>query len=76
MRAFALNESALEMQGDHKAGVALFDVEPEIWATKNPFIGHVWWHAALFEWNAGQALADVVPDLATLCQCPCCLGTL
>jgi tetratricopeptide (TPR) repeat protein len=45
---------ALEMQGDLSAGVELFDVDPAIWATKNPFIGHIWWHSALFRWNAGD----------------------
>ncbi len=44
---------ALEMQGDLAGGRKLFDVEPSTWSSKNPFVGHIWWHAALFEWNAG-----------------------
>lgn len=49
---------SLEMVGDHAAGTALFDdlvaAEPELWATKNPFRGHLWWHAALFPYSAGD----------------------
>jgi len=45
---------ALEMQGSLEAGIALFDVDPEIWAGKNPFVGHLWWHSALFPWNKGD----------------------
>ena len=45
---------SLEMQGDLAAGDAFFDVAADRWATKNPFVGHIWWHAALFPWNAGD----------------------
>ena len=45
---------ALEMQGDHRRGDAFFTGERDRWATKNPFVGHVWWHAALFAWNGGD----------------------
>jgi len=45
---------ALEMQGDLAGGDALFDVEPDQWATKNPFVGHMWWHAGLFAWSRGD----------------------
>jgi len=44
---------ALEMQGDVTAGDKLFDVDPTCWESKNPFRGHLWWHAALFAWNGG-----------------------
>ena len=52
---------ALEMQGSPAAGDAFFaqcgaapgdDADP--WPTKNPFVGHIWWHAALFPWKAGD----------------------
>ena len=52
---------ALEMQGSLDAGVELFDVDPVIWASKNPFIGHIWWHSALFPWNRGDY--DAVLDI-------------
>ncbi len=45
---------ALEMQGALAAGDAFFDVPADTWATKNPFVGHIWWHAALFPWNGGD----------------------
>ncbi len=45
---------ALEMQGDHRRGDEFFSVDPAAWGTKNPFVGHVWWHAALFPWDAGD----------------------
>ena len=45
---------ALEMQGDLAAGDRLFDVDPTRWDSKNPFRGHMWWHAALFAWNGGD----------------------
>jgi tetratricopeptide (TPR) repeat protein len=45
---------ALEMQGDLAAGIDFFDVDTSIWESKNPFVGHIWWHAALFPWNKGQ----------------------
>jgi len=45
---------ALEMQGDLAAGDSLFDVDPSCWDSKNPFRGHIWWHAALFAWNGGD----------------------
>lgn len=45
---------ALEMQGDIRGGLDLFDVDETTWATKNPFVGHIWWHAALFGWNGGD----------------------
>ncbi len=45
---------ALEMQGSLAAGDAFFAVADDAWSTKNPFVGHIWWHAALFPWNAGD----------------------
>ena len=45
---------ALEMQGDLEGGLEFFDVDPSIWNSKNPFAGHIWWHAALFPWNKGD----------------------
>lgn len=45
---------ALEMRGDLQAGDAFFDVAADTWASKNPFVGHIWWHAALFPWNRGD----------------------
>lgn len=45
---------ALEMQGALAAGNAFFDVADDAWSSKNPFVGHIWWHAALFPWNAGD----------------------
>ncbi|MGI9594856.1 MAG: tetratricopeptide repeat protein [Acidimicrobiales bacterium] len=45
---------ALEMQGALAAGDEFFAVDDDRWAGKNPFVGHIWWHAALFPWNAGQ----------------------
>ncbi|MGH1488640.1 MAG: tetratricopeptide repeat protein [Acidimicrobiales bacterium] len=63
-RAVALNDQdlwsihavahSLEMQGALAAGDAFFDVADDIWATKNPFVGHIWWHSALFPWNGGN----------------------
>lgn len=53
---------ALEMRGDHRAGRQLLDPgDGDRWATKNPFVGHLWWHAALFEWHSGDY--DAVLDL-------------
>ena len=54
---------SLEMQERHRDG-AEFLSEPERaagWESKNPFIGHIWWHAALFGWEAGDN--DRVLDL-------------
>ncbi|MGB5755602.1 MAG: tetratricopeptide repeat protein [Acidimicrobiales bacterium] len=52
---------ALEMQGALSAGDAFFaefmSDDPSgqhRWQAKNPFVGHIWWHAALFPWNAGD----------------------
>ena len=45
---------ALEMQGALARGDEWFDVADDQWATKNPFVGHIWWHSALFPWNAGD----------------------
>jgi tetratricopeptide (TPR) repeat protein len=58
---------ALEMQGALAEGDAFFagfidratgsgsaDGADGPWASKNPFVGHIWWHAALFPWNAGH----------------------
>ncbi len=63
-RAVAINDEdlwsihavahSLEMQGALAAGDAFFDVAADTWASKNPFVGHIWWHAALFPWNAGD----------------------
>jgi tetratricopeptide (TPR) repeat protein len=50
---------ALEMQGVPADGDAFFaelgaGSGDDPWASKNPFVGHVWWHAALFPWTAGD----------------------
>lgn len=45
---------ALEMQGDIERGVAWFDDKLGTWESKNPFQGHLWWHAALFPYAAGN----------------------
>ncbi len=52
---------ALEMQGALSAGDTFFDGfmtdDPSgehRWQAKNPFVGHIWWHAALFPWNQGD----------------------
>jgi len=52
---------ALEMQGSLDAGIEFFDVDPDTWSGKNPFIGHIWWHSALFPWNKGAY--DAVLDI-------------
>lgn len=52
---------ALEMQGDHRRGDVFFEPWMDAWESKNPFVGHIWWHAALFPWNAGDY--DRVLDL-------------
>ncbi len=45
---------ALEMQGEHRRGDEFLSTRGDRWSSKNPFVGHVWWHAALFPWNAGD----------------------
>ena len=48
----------LETQGRSDEGVAWLDYPTDEWDDRNPFRGHVWWHAALF--NAAQANYDKV----------------
>ena len=38
----------LEMQGRHKDGLKWLDYPSDVWADRNPFRGHVWWHRGLF----------------------------
>ncbi|MEM7322828.1 MAG: tetratricopeptide repeat protein [Actinomycetota bacterium] len=52
---------ALEMQGANERGDRFFQVDDDRWGSKNPFLGHIWWHAALFPWNSGDY--DRVLDL-------------
>jgi len=44
----------LEMQGRLDDGAAWLDHPAEIWADRNPFRGHLWWHAALFPFERGD----------------------
>jgi tetratricopeptide (TPR) repeat protein len=44
----------LEMQGRHDDGARWLDRPADAWAGKNPFQGHVWWHAALFALEKGD----------------------
>ena len=56
---------AIEMQSHPERGDAFFEQllaeRPDRWRSKNPFLGHIWWHAALFPWEAGHH--DRVLDL-------------
>lgn len=51
----------LETQGRSQEGVEWLDYPTSAWDDRNPFRGHVWWHAALF--NAAQANFDKVLSL-------------
>jgi tetratricopeptide (TPR) repeat protein len=51
----------LEMQGRSAEGVTWLDYADERWAGCNPFIGHIWWHAGLF--NLAQGNYDKVLSL-------------
>ena len=51
----------LETQGRSAEGVAWLDYPTDTWDDRNPFRGHVWWHAALF--NAAQENFDKVLSL-------------
>ncbi|MFQ6017093.1 MAG: tetratricopeptide repeat protein [Kiloniellaceae bacterium] len=44
----------LEMQGRLSEGIAWLDYPAEAWADRNPFRGHLWWHAALFPLERGD----------------------
>ena len=44
----------LEMQGRTAEGVKWLDFSEDRWAGRNPFIGHVWWHGALFNLSQGN----------------------
>ena len=48
----------LETQGRSAEGVEWLDYPTDAWDDRNPFRGHVWWHAALF--NAAQGNFDKV----------------
>ncbi len=45
---------ALEMRGDITGGVDWFRERLDTWGSKNPFRGHLWWHAILFPYAAGN----------------------
>ena len=42
----------LEMQSRIGEGIALFDRPIDCWDDRNPFRGHLWWHAAMFRVDA------------------------
>lgn len=44
----------LEMQGRHADGVAWIDYPIDAWNDRAPLARHVWWHKALFHWDAGD----------------------
>ena len=44
----------LEMQGRIKDGMAWLDQPADAWGDRNPFRGHLWWHAALFPFERGD----------------------
>ena len=44
----------LEMQGRHDEGVAWLTRPADAWADRNPFRGHLWWHLALQQLDAGD----------------------
>jgi len=44
----------LEMQGRLDDGKAWMDYPADQWADRNPFRGHLWWHAALFSFEKGD----------------------
>ena len=44
----------LEMQGRLDEGITLIERDPELWADRNPFQGHNWWHLALFALEKGD----------------------
>ena len=43
-----------EMQGDLQAGIAWLDQPADSWHDRNPFREHLWWHTALFAFEAGS----------------------
>jgi tetratricopeptide (TPR) repeat protein len=51
----------LETQGRSAEGVTWLDYPTDAWDDRNPFRGHIWWHAALF--NAAQGNYDKVLSL-------------
>jgi len=60
---------SLEMQERWEDGRRWLSVDPALWADRNPFKSHVWWHQALFHLEGGddetvRALyrRDVLPD--------------
>jgi tetratricopeptide (TPR) repeat protein len=44
----------MEMQGRAAEGIAWLEGLEQNWIGINPFIGHVWWHKALFHLTLGQ----------------------
>ncbi len=38
----------LEMQGRHREGIAWVDRHENVWASRNAFANHVWWHRCLY----------------------------
>ena len=44
----------LEMQGRLREGVAWLSYPADVWEDRNPFKGHLWWHAAMFSVELGD----------------------
>lgn len=44
----------LEVSGRYEEGAAWLEPPADGWADRNPFRGHLWWHAALFPLEAGD----------------------
>ncbi len=51
----------MEMQGRHKEGLDWLSQPFELWADRNAFKAHLWWHRALFLWEGGdyEAVLDL-----------------
>jgi len=43
-----------EMQSRHKEGAKLLDIPKDSLDDRNPFRGHIWWHAAMFALDLGE----------------------
>ena len=44
----------LEMQGRLDEGIAWLDYPADQWEDRNPFRGHLWWHAGLYQLEKGE----------------------
>ena len=44
----------LEMQGRLREGVAWLSYPADVWEDRNPFKGHLWWHATMFSLELGD----------------------